>query len=100
MSEEARKVINDGAYTLPEVIAEVVYVLKGVYKIDRKMISSTLIDFMDEVSIDGQEIMTEAFLVYAETTLDFVDCVLIAHHRVTGAEIVTFDKKLNKKLEP
>lgn len=35
MSEEARQIINEGAYTLPEVIAEVVYVLKGVYKIER-----------------------------------------------------------------
>lgn len=41
MSEEARKVIEDGAFTLPEVIAEVVYVLKGVYKIDRDEIGRT-----------------------------------------------------------
>lgn len=35
MSEKARQIIEDGAFTLPEVIAEVVYVLKGVYKIER-----------------------------------------------------------------
>ena len=33
MSEEARQVIEAGAYTLPEVIAEVAYVLRGVYKV-------------------------------------------------------------------
>lgn len=32
LSPEAKKVIESGAYTLPEVLAEVVYVLKGVYK--------------------------------------------------------------------
>lgn len=31
MSEEARRIIEDGAFTLPEIIAEVVYVLKGVF---------------------------------------------------------------------
>lgn len=29
---------------------------------------------------------------------DFVDCVLYAYHRVNGAEIMTFDKKLLKLL--
>lgn len=31
MSQQAKAVIDSGAYTKPEIIAEVVYVLKGVY---------------------------------------------------------------------
>ena len=53
--------IAEGTYTLPEVIAEVVYVLKGVYKVGRDEISNTLIDFMDEVAIDNQEVITWLF---------------------------------------
>ena len=34
---------------------------------------------------------------YAATSLDFVDCILIAYHRVAGAEVINFDKKSNKK---
>ena len=47
MSEEAKKVIEDGAFTLPEVLAEVVYVLKGVYQVERTEIAKTLIEFLD-----------------------------------------------------
>lgn len=72
MSEEAKKIIEDGAFTLPEVLAEVVFVLKGVYKVERTEIAKTLIDFLD--------------------------CVLIARHRILGDEVVSFDKKLNKRL--
>lgn len=98
MSEDARIVIEEGTYTLPEIIAEVVYVLKGVYKIERVQISSTLKDFLDEVGIENQEVMCEALGIYAEKPLDFVDCILVARHRILGEEIVTFDKKLSKML--
>lgn len=99
LSQDARKAVEAGAYTLAEVIAEVVYVLNGVYKVERKEISNTLIDFIDEVAIENQEIMVEALMEYAATSLDFVDCILIAYHRVAGAEVISFDKKLNKKLD-
>ena len=98
-SERARKVIAEGAYTLPEVIAEVVYVLKGVYKVGRGEISNTLIDFMDEVAIDNQEVITLALSLYSDTTLGVVDCILLACHRITGVEVISFDKKLNRNLE-
>lgn len=98
MSEDARTVIEEGAFTLPEVIAEVVYVLKGVYKIDKEEISKTLKDFFDEVTIENQETICEALSIFSENSLDFVDCILIARHRMLGEEIVSFDKKLNKML--
>lgn len=98
MSEEARRIIEDGAFTLPEIIAEVVYVLKGVYKIERDTIGRTLIEFLDEVTVENQEAVCEALSLFSETSLDFVDCVLIARHRVLGDEIASFDKKLNKML--
>lgn len=98
MSEEAKRIIEDGAFTLPEVLAEVVYVLKGVYKVERTEIAKTLIDFLDEISIENQEAVCEALSLFSETSLDFVDCVLIARHRILGDEVVSFDKKLNKRL--
>lgn len=98
MSEEARRIIEDGAFTLPAVLAEVVYVLKGVYKIERDEIGRTLIEFIDEVAVESRDAVCEALSLFSETSLDFVDCILIARHRVLGDEIASFDKKLNKML--
>lgn len=67
MSEEAKKIIEDGAFTLPEVLAEVVYVLKGVYKVERTEIAKTLIDFLDEISIENQEAVNISEALYMET---------------------------------
>ena len=98
MSEKAKKIIKDGAFTLPEVLAEVVYVLKGVYKVERTEIAATLMEFLDEITVDNQETMCEALSLFSETSLDFVDCILIARHKVLGDNVISFDKKLNKML--
>lgn len=98
MSEIAKEIIEAGAYTIPEVLAEVVYVLKGVYEVGRIEIAQTLIEFLDEISMENQEIMCEALLLFSKTSLDFVDCILIARHKVVGEEIASFDRKLNKML--
>ena len=98
MSEDARRIIENGAFTLPEVIAEVVYILKGVYKIERHEIAGVLIEFLDDVIVENQNVVKEALFLFSETSLDFVDCILIARHRVLGDEVASFDKKLNKML--
>ena len=41
-----KQIIERGAFTVPEVLAEVVYVLKGVYGISRIEIADTLIGFL------------------------------------------------------
>ena len=99
LSEEAKKIIEDGAFALPEVLAEVVYVLKGVYKVGRREIAETLIDFLDEIDVESQEAMCESLSIFSETSFDFVDCILIARHRILGDEVASFDKKLNKMLD-
>lgn len=98
MSEDARQIIEDGAFTLPEVLAEVVYVLTGVYKIERSEVGKTLIEFLDEAEIQNQKAICEALSLFSETSFDFVDCILIARHKLLGDEIASFDKKLNKML--
>lgn len=66
MSVAAQKAVEEGAFTLPEVIAEVVYVLKGVYKIERYEIGRTLIDFLDEVAVENQAVICEALTLFSE----------------------------------
>lgn len=98
MSEESKKIIEGGAFTLPEVLAEVVYVLKSVYEVERAEITNTLIDFPGEINIENQEMICKALSLFSETSLGFVDCILIARRRILGDEVFRFDKKLNKML--
>lgn len=98
MAEEAARVMQGGAFTLPEVLAEVVYVLSKVYGVERKEISSTLIILLDSLEINRREIMINALEIFADTNLDFVDCILAAYHKTDSVEVFTFDKKLNKLL--
>ncbi len=98
MSEKAKDVINEGAFTLNEVICEVVYVLKGVYTIKRDIIANVLKEFINEIAIEHKQVILEALTIFSETSFDFVDCILIARNRVLGDAIVSFDKKLCKML--
>lgn len=99
MFEIANTNINHSdCFVYPEIIAEIVYVLKSVYKVERKEISGVLIDFLDEVTCEKNEVVAEGLLLFAETTLDFVDCLLIAYNKCYGYEILTFDKKMMKHL--
>jgi len=94
-SEKAAMIIAEGAYTLPEVIAEVVYVLQGVYKVERMQIKDTLTALLDEVSIENEPIIKEALKLYADEKIDYVDGILVARARYLDESVFTFDKKLN-----
>lgn len=98
MSNDAEKIIKFGTCTLPEVLAEVVYVLKSVYKVDREEISKAMFAVLKEIEVEHKMTMIRAIEIFSETSLDFVDCILIAYHEIEGVEIFSFDKKLNKKL--
>ena len=99
MAGHAEKLLNekDAAVTV-EVIAEVVYVLKGVYELGRAEIAETVRDFLDLIFCSERDTLETALDAYARTTLDFVDCVLYGYHAVKGAEIATFDRKLLRLL--
>lgn len=100
MADEAEKIIREGSVQVTiEVLAEVVYVLKGVYSIEREKIKSSLLDFLSEVQISEPEVIKLGLETYAEQNLDFVDCILYAYSRVKGYEIKSFDKKLKRLLE-
>lgn len=98
MADMAEKIIMNGAKTLPEVLAEVVYVLSGVYKMQRSEVSECLFAIIDIVDIDNKEIMNRAIEIYNSKNLDFVDCILIANNHVKGEDVFSFDKKLNREL--
>lgn len=99
MASEAEMLIkNHEVWVTTEVIAEVIYVLKRVYKVEKREVCNCLLEFLEEVRVEGREVLEKAIQTYAECNLDFVDCVLYAYHSVRQYEIKTFDKKLNKLL--
>jgi predicted nucleic-acid-binding protein len=84
-----------------EVIAETVYVLGGVYNIDRKAIADKIEDLVAVKAdlVENSAAVSFAVRLYAENTkLDFVDCLLAGYQKTTGCSILTFDKNLKKQL--
>ena len=98
MSDTAREIIVAGAQTTAEILAEVVYVLRGVYHADRSAIAETLEAFIQEVTVPNKLAITYACRLYGKLSLDFVDCLLAGYHHMNGEEVITFDQKLHKVL--
>ena len=92
------KAINEGAFTIGEVVAEVVYVLQGVYKLDRNSICKSLLVLFNEIDILDKPIVKEALNEYAKSSLDYVDCLLFARAKILNESILSFDKKLNNTI--
>ena len=98
--EEVDALIAGGVATIPEVLPEVVYVLRKSYKVDRQKTAEALLTVLDEIDVAHKPVMLCAAKIYgATTTLDFVDCLLIAYRDVENFEVFTFDKDLNKLLK-
>lgn len=99
MVEELIK--NDVVLVIPEVIAEVVYVMTKVYKIDRRTTTTAISIFLeaDNVETEKSDAVKKGLEYYGKTSLDFVDCLLCAYNTVSGYEICTFDKKLNNLIK-
>ncbi len=78
------------------VIAEVVYVLLKLYKVNRKEIAEVLTELVKikGVKVQDREIILNAFKIFENKNLDFVDCLLCAYSR--KYQVMSFDKEVNK----
>ncbi|MBQ7537381.1 MAG: PIN domain-containing protein [Treponema sp.] len=88
---------NEEVYLLHEVISEMVYVLKKVYDTERKEISERICNLLKYTETTDKGVILLALETYAETKLDFVDCILYAYNKTKKIEIATFDKKLKNR---
>lgn len=98
MAEKANEIIKDGAYTTPEILAEVLYVLIKVYKVEKRETCSFVKSVLDELSVDEKAAIEYALDLHSAKTLDFVDCLIVARHNIHGVPVFSFDKKLMKEL--
>ncbi len=91
---------NNACYVTLEVLAEVCYVLEGLYQVPRKDIVNNFRKLTNDMVILNADVMFRALEIFDETPrIDFVDCLLYGYKSEKGIDIVTFDKKLQKRLE-
>lgn len=102
IADSVQQQMNREHFTVPvEVIAEIVYVLQKVYKIDRKTTEAAVLTLTrhEHASTSELPVVQEALHVYGETNFDFVDCLMIGYAKLKGHRVVTYDKKLRKILD-
>jgi predicted nucleic-acid-binding protein len=101
MVAEVKKQLFDDTCCIPvEVVAEMVYVLSKVYKIQRDVVAKTLtnLTYMQIIRVAQKNVVLYALDVYAASTFDFVDCLMTGYAIIENYTIFTFDKKLKNYL--
>lgn len=98
--QEVRSVIKrDRCYVTLEVMAEVCYVLEGLYQVSREDIADNFRKLNFDVTILNVDVFLRALEIFDKPPkLDFVDCLLYGYKMERGIDIVTFDKQLLKQL--
>lgn len=93
----ARRLIEEEqAYTHPEVLAEVVYVLSGVYGLERGEICNAFKQLARCMFFYDVDMLIAAFNYYELTTMDFANCLLATRCLCLAEPVASFDKQLNK----
>ena len=87
-------------YVTLEVMAEVYYVLEGLYQVSREDIISSFRKLNNDIIILYADVLLRALEIFDKIQkLDLVDCLLYGYKKEKRIHIITFDKKLQKKLE-
>ena len=83
---------------LPAVVAEVVYVLEGVYGYTRERVASELTALFDAqcLRVSDEEAVRDAVHRRVTSGVDFVDAYLAARGRNGGLAIATFDRDFGR----
>jgi predicted nucleic-acid-binding protein len=86
------------AYLMDFILAEVVYVLKRIYKFDKKLITHTLQQLLmyQNLFLDNKLVAYEALTIYNDKNIDFADAYLCAKRKLEDYEIVSFDRDIKK----
>lgn len=102
LSKDATKIIlNYQTICLNAVVYEVIHVLKSVYQMQRVEIADLLWALFDNnvIGSENKKVISKSLQIFKETSMDFIDCLLIAECVVNGKTIKSFDKKLNNYIK-
>lgn len=84
------------------VIAELVWVLQGFYKLDRSEIVPLLNAILQTsgVEVSDKAVVSDAIAIYGNKTIDFIDAWIVAFAKATEVRAVyTFDRKHFKGID-
>ena len=83
------------------ILGEVIYVLKRIYKHEKKDISSALKKLLlyKHLYTENKLVTFEALEIYAYKNIDFADSLLCAKSKIEGFEIASFDKDIGRCLK-
>ena len=90
---------KDFAVIAESVLVECLYILTKHYKVPRTESVKSLYGILlyKGVVNPNREILTKALTLFAESTLDPVDCLLIAMSSIEGHSVRSFDRALLKR---
>lgn len=90
---------NQTAIILESVLVECVYILTKFYKVPRSETADVLTRLLAYKGILNDDVreLTEALAMFADSTIDIVDCVLCVKAKNYQFSLFTFDKKLLAK---
>jgi len=102
--QQAKKYFNDAKekkivlILLSQVVFEIDYVLRSVYKLSRKESADILKNLIKSpyLQVENRQVIGEAVEKYAEKNIDLVDLFLIETARKEKVEILSFDKDFSK----
>lgn len=100
MADIAEKTLTtENIFISNEILAEVVYVLLGVYGISKEDIANQLLELVDfeNISFSNHAVVKKSLEIFKTRNLDFVDCLLCAYSNQD--KVLTFDKKLNECIQ-
>lgn len=83
---------------LTEIILEIEYVLRKVYKYQRTIIGQFLLFILNisYLEFSDREVLYESFKIYQKQSIDLVDLILYFKAKSRQAEVLSFDKDFNK----
>ena len=97
---EKVRVGKESSLIAESVLVECLYVLTKHYKVPRAEAKKSLhgILLYKGVTNQNREVLARALSLFAETTLDPVDCLLIAMTAIEGHIVRSFDQALLKRI--
>ncbi|MBU1089021.1 PIN domain-containing protein [Patescibacteria group bacterium] len=89
---------NCKLFTIPQILFEFAYVLKSVYKRNKKDVVTHLkiILSMNFLVINNKEELKQATVIYQNKNIDLVDAYLFVCAQTNQAEVFSFDKDFKK----
>ena len=99
MYQKACEAIKAEASTCLESIPEVVYVLTKAFDVSRKETAEAMARLLDDVEIPERETVRDALAIFTETSLDYVGCVYVAVSKRNNERVLTFDRKMNSRMD-